>query len=803
MSLPEEYKKYLHYDTHPRRIFDLEKNQYEPLVKVLSWKRRGRSIHFQCQTAGERTATVEIMLCSPKIFRLRMTAVTPFPDTETFMVVKKDWPPVNFSLEEDEETMHIKTAALTIAVRKNPCQLQVFDPSGQTVFSQHIYGHHRVFYPVFPLGFLQTEDGKTFVYESVDLAPDEHIFGLGEKFSALDKRGQRVTCWQTDTTLTTTDRSYKNIPFFMTTAGYGIFINTSYRIHYEMGSESFVSYSFLIEDSKLEYYFIFGPSFKEIIFDYTEITGKSPLPPKWAFGLWMSRAEYKSRAEVEQVCTELRRRKIPCDVVHLDPAWMHRGRYCDFEWDTQAFPQPEEMLAGLRRQGFRVSMWEQPYVKVGTEMFREGEERGFFVKTKEGKTYLQWDFEKKPSAMVDFTNPQAREWYQNKHRKLLAQGASVFKTDMGEAIPEDAVCYNGKTGAEMHNLYPLLYNATVYEASRDYCAANALVWGRSGYAGSQRYPVTWSGDSHSTFADMACVLRAGLSYGLSGVPFWGHDIGGFQGPAPSPELYIRWAQFGLLCSHSRCHGINPREPWAFGEEAVRIFRKYVRLRYQLLPYIFSYAREATQSGLPLVRPLVLDYQDDPNTFARDLEYLLGRDLLVAPILNPEGRVDLYLPEGEWTDWWTGKKLMGPRNIRKVVPLEVLPIYVRENAVIPLAPVMNFVDEKPMDPVTLQVFMSSAVRFELFDYEKVVTLKGSWAKGTILFEVGPWHKQLEIVFHDTDAPKEVRRNGKRRPQVVKPPRAEAWSECWWCERGKRRTHVRTMAEGEALSIQVKF
>ncbi|MGQ9632153.1 MAG: alpha-xylosidase [bacterium] len=793
--------QYLHYPRKEEgRIFDPEVREYDYAAALLSWKRSGSTVNLRCRTVNGEEFPAAIGFCGDKIFRFRAGRDS-LPEGRTAMIIKEEWEEVPIEVVEDPKSLVIQTSSLRVRIDRDPWCIQISDSSGRTVCREHTDGLHKPFFPVYPLGFCAGPSGDVSVYESMDLAPEEHIYGLGEKFSPLNKRGLKIVSWNVDTTLTTTDRSYKNIPFFITTRGYGIFVNSSRKIVYEMGSESFVSYTFEVKDTSLDYFFIYGPKFSDIIYRYTEITGRSPVPPLWSFGLWMSRFGYRNRGELEEVCGKLRENEIPCDVVHLDPYWMRKGHWCDLEWDTRAFPEPWEMLAKLREKGFKVSLWEQPYVPKGTEMFREGDERGYFMKNSKGETYTIIDFEEKPVGIVDFSNPGAVEWYKEKHRKLLEMGVGTFKTDMSEAVPEDGV-FAGATGAEMHNLYSLLYNKTVYEAGRDFSPENALVWGRAGYAGTQRYPVTWSGDSHTTFRDMACILRAGLSYGLSGVPFWGHDIGGFQGPPPEPTLYIRWAQFGLLSSHSRCHGIHPREPWEFGERALKIFRKYAELRYRLLPYIYAYAHIASETGLPVVRPLVLEYQDDPTTWDIDLEYLLGRELLIAPIFDESGERTIYLPEGRWTDYWKGMEYRGPQHIYYEAPLEIIPIFVREDSILPMAPKMQFVGEKSWNPLELDIYLKRRAQFTIYEGNQRFRFEASRKPDVIVLKISPSRKIYDVHIHGDCSPTEVWCNDRPISQIS----GRQWGEVeegWQADRRAKLVSLKAKAEGKALTFTIKL
>ncbi|NOY77826.1 MAG: alpha-xylosidase, partial [Calditrichaeota bacterium] len=659
-------------------------------------------------------------------------------------------------------------------------------------------GASRLVHPVFPIG-IREANGETSFFFSGALDSDEQMVGFGEKFGPLSKRHQKMLSWNSDTASTATDRTYKNIPFFMSSKGYGIFVNTGHRIHYEIGNPTFVSYSFEVEDDLLDFYWMYGPEFKAILKKYVKLTGRPEIPPLWSFGLWMSRAEYYSRKQVEAVAQGLRDRRIPADVLHLDPHWMRHRKVCDFVWNEADFPNPKEMIDHLHAQHFKISLWEQPYVSKRSDRFEELDKKGYFLKREDGSTYTLPVFDMEQAGIIDFTNPEARRWYVEQHQRLLEMGADVFKTDMGEAVPVNSVAADGRTGRELHNVYSLLYNRTVYETSRDFSEDHALVWGRSGYAGSQRYPLGWSGDSHCTWNDMAAVLRAGLSASLSGLPFWSHDIGGFQGGPPSPELYIRWAQWGLLSSHARCHGTNPREPWEFGEEAVRIFKKFDEFRYSLLPYLYSLAHEAVETGWPVVRPLMMEFQHVPVIHVWEHEYLLGRDLLVVPVLNPEGHVTYYVPPGTWLNFWTGKTVEGNRVYEETVPLDTLPIFIREDAVIPLVEPAQYVGEKPWNPLEIRVFLKNRRFFMIMDEDrKLISVLGKSENGEKRITLGKTGKRLHLTFLDEKRPTSLWLDGKSLP-LTRRASSMKRAPVAWTNPSRREVHI--LLDGESGTHEI--
>lgn len=699
----------------------------------IGYERTDQGLVFDCRLADQTPVRFRVDMIKADVVRIRLYHDEPQPTRPGEMLVQAGWEPPAFEIEAHEDDVVLTTDQLRLRFQRFPWQMEAFDvdanPGAPPFFSQRIddraYGRA---YEVHPTGFGATDDGREIVRETVAVKPGEAFYGFGEKFTPLEKWGQRVISWATDVGNVSSHRSYKNVPFFMSTAGYGLFVHTSNPVVYEMGTESSISYAFHILEGELDYFLIRGPSFKRILGTYTELTGRAPMPPKWSFGFWISRCGYMNRTEVEGIVQEMRARGFPCDVISLDPWWMGDAPWSTYEWDIEAFPNPPEMLAGLRDQHVRTCLWISPYVTEGCDAYEEGKAKGYFVQDEEGNiSRAEEAFAGDQLAAVDFTNPEAKAWFQGKLERLLEMGAAVFKSDFGEQAPREARYHDGRDGIEMHNLYPLLYNKAVFETTERHFGCG-LTWGRSGYAGSQRYPVQWGGDSYSSLDQMACQLRALLSYGLSGVPFCSHDVGGFDySPAAfdaetqedfpkDASTYARWLQFGVFSSHVRAHGKQPREPWSYGPEIAEIAHRYLALRYRLLPYIYTQAVKSTQTGLPMVRPLILEYQDDPNVEHVDLEYLFGDDFLVAPVVTRDGRRRVYLPQGIWFDYWTKVPVVGGRWFDVEAPLETLPLWVRAGAVIPMGPEMVYVGEKPLDPLTLEFYAPEDVG-ELVIYDE--------------------------------------------------------------------------------------
>ena len=779
-----------------------EKNGYQYLVKLVSFSKQERGVDFHVQTNRGKKVKISLKLYTPGICRFQ---VVPQPQEEKKrinLLAKQNWDKVDFNLDEDTNYVSLRTEKLKIIVDKQNWQVSIYDKKEKLVWQEQT-GDKNVLdqFITLPTGFTSKGGGVKSLRENVLLFPEEHFYGFGEKFTPFDKKSQKIVSWTEEPLGTNTEKSYKNIPFFLSTRGYGIFINTTNRIEYDLGTKSSITYSFTVYDTLMDFYLIYGPKFKDIINQYIELVGKAPVPPKWSFGLWMSKFGYKTRQELEETAEKLREHGIPCDVLHLDPFWMENGKRCNLEWDDKAFPNPREMLEYLKQKGFKVCLWEHPHVPVGIDMFKEGKEKAYFLTKQDGSVYIVDNLclnkgpeEKEPltpGAIVDFTNPEAVEWYKEKHRRLLDEGVAVFKSDFGEYVPSDSYFHNGLTGQEMKNIYPLLYNRAVFEVTQE-IKGTGVAWGRSAYAGSQKYPLNWSGDSRCTYPSMACNLRAGLGYALCGFPFWSHDIGGFKG-TPSRELYLRWTQFGMFTSHSRCHGTTPREPWEFGTEAMDIFRFYAKLRYRLLPYIYSYAQIASQTGLPLMRPMVLEYQEDPNTYDKDLQYMFGREFLVAPVFNESGEVSIYLPEEGWIDYWTHKRHNGPKTVRYKADLKTLPLFVKANSIIPLGPEMNYVGEKPLDPMTLDLYAITNARFTLYDDEESVEFRCDQRENGFVLKIGESQRTYIAKFNKVDEPKRV----ETKKGLIPPCREREFrqiNEGWYFDELKKILWIKAKVKG---------
>lgn len=526
-------------------------------------------------------------------------------------------------------------------------------------------------------------DGGVTTGISLAIEPGERFCGTGERFDRIDLFGRRIDLVNEEGAGVNSRRSYKSVPFLMSSRPYGIFVHSSAKQRVDLGAHSTRSLQWFAEGDSIDVFFIGGGSLGEILRNYRRITGFPRRPPVWSFGAWMSRMTYVADDEVSQIAARLRREEYPMDVLGLDTGWFERDWTCDWSFSKQRFPDPPGFFARMREQGFRVSLWQCPFVNLDTDLRREAEEKGYTGRAASGRGAF-W-----LGDTLDFTNPDTVEWYQSRLlRPLLEMGASAIKTDFGEEIDETAE-YCAMPAGLYRNLLPLLYQRAAWEITQQ-VTGEGVIWARSSWAGCQRYPTHWSGDAASSFDGLAGSLSGGLHLGLSGFAFWSHDVGGFHGipdfmgTPPGDELFVRWTQHGVFSSHMRFHGTNPREPWHFPAVS-SIVRQWLRFRYALLPYILSEAEKCCRGGHPMLRALVLDWTDDPAAWSISDQYMFGDAFLVCPLLAEGGTRNVYLPEGRWVDFWTGEVLEGPRYLKSVrSPLSRMPLYLRHSAAVEFA-----------------------------------------------------------------------------------------------------------------------
>ena len=547
--------------------------------------------------------------------------------------------------------------------------------------------------------------GRDYMIESLDLDVGERVYGLGERFTAYVKNGQVVDMWNGDGG-TASELAYKNVPFYMTNRGYGVLVEDTGDVSFEVASEKVERVQFSLQGQSITYDVIYGGTPKGVLERYTALTGRPALPPAWSFGLWLSTSFTTSYDEqtVNAFIDGMAQREIPLSVFHFDCFWMKDNHLTDLTWDPEVFPDPAGMLGKLKAKGLHICCWINPYIAQESAMFDEGVEKGCFILKENGDVW-QSDMWQPGMAILDVTNPAARAWYCEKLRALMTMGVDAFKTDFGERIPVRGVKYfDGSDPLRMHNWYTYLYNEMVFECIEQVRGrGDAVVFARSATVGGQKFPVHWNGDSSASYMSMAETLRSGLSIAHSGFGFWSHDIAGFEQTA-SADVYKRWAAFGLLSSHSRLHGSSSyRVPWLFDEEASDVVRKFTRLKNRLMPYLYAAAVEAHEAGIPMLRPMLFEFPDSIACETCDTQYMLGPDLLVAPVMHVDGHVDYYLPEGTWTSLLTGETAQGNTWRRETHNCLSLPLMVRPNSVIPLGACEERPDYDYTDGLELHLF----------------------------------------------------------------------------------------------------
>lgn len=618
----------------------------------------------------------KIDFVSPRSVRVRMATGRQATEDEESLMLAEGRAPVDDSWEYTaiEDGHRYISEFGSVTVYEHPWKVEFRDADGNLLTdTNHQVDNNTTLFPVLPFSFVRrAHDYSRSVAAVFNLEPGERIYGGGESFTRLNKRGQRLNLWVNDSHGSQNKDMHKPIPFLMSNRGYGLFVHSSTPMTLDIGDTFHSTNAMMIGDDELDL-FVFMGSPKEILDEYTDLTGKSPMPPLWSFGVWMSRITYFSEDEVREVAENLRNYRIPSDVIHLDTGWFEVDWRNDFEFADSRFDDPEQMISDLDDQGFKTSLWQLPYFVPKNRLYPEIVENGLHIRNGKGNVPFE-------DAILDFTNPDAISWYEDKIADLLNLGVGALKVDFGEAAPYWGIYDNGRSGLYEHNLYPLRYNKIVGDLTREITGDN-IIWARSTWAGSQRYPVHWGGDAGNSSSAMEASLRGGLSLGLSGFSFWSHDMGGFPVETPE-ELYRRWTPFGMLSSHSRSHGHAPKEPWLFSDDFLELYRSAAEMRYRLMPYIYAQAKESSEKGLPMLRALFVEFPDDPGSWMIDDQYLFGSDILVAPMMQDEAvSREVYLPPGRWIDYQTGDSYRGGWHLIESGELPVV-MLVRDGAAIP-------------------------------------------------------------------------------------------------------------------------
>ena len=662
-----------------------------------------RPVSHRGDTLDGGTLTITFTAPRRSIIRVRITHFAGTKVREPRFETYEE--PVSPVIDEGEDYVSFTSGALTARVSRRCGQWQVdYLADGLVLTTSGFRAMGRALLKEEgPCSLLP--HGKSYMVESLMLDVGECVYGLGERFGAYVKNGQTVDMWNADGG-TASQLAYKNIPFYMTNRGYGVFVEDASDVSFEVASEKVERVQFSHEGETLVYDVIYGGTPKGTLDLYTALTGRPALLPAWSFGLWLSTSFTTNYDEetATSFISGMAERDIPLSVFHFDCFWMKSYNWCDFSWDPETFPDPEGMLRRYHERGLRLCCWINPYIGQASPLFAEGMENGYLLRTTDGSVW-QTDMWQAGMGIVDVTNPDARAWYCGYLRRLLAMGVDCFKTDFGERIPvRDIVYHDGSDPLRMHNYYTFLYNRMVFDVIKEVRGeGDAILFARSATAGGQQFPVHWGGDNSASYISMAETLRAGLSMSHSGFGYWSHDISGFESTAPA-DVYKRWCQFGVLSSHSRLHGSSSyRVPWLFDEESCEVLRRFVRLKCRLMPYLYGAAVEAHEHGAPMMRPMMLEFPDDPACDMLDRQYMLGQSLLIAPIFRKDGQVQYYLPEGTWTSLLSGSAAQGGRWQTETHDFMSLPLMVRPGTVLP----MGRCDSRPeydyLDGLELHVY----------------------------------------------------------------------------------------------------
>ena len=674
------------------------------------WPQRMQMLDFPAtEYDNDPDLKIQIRFVTPRTVRVTMltTPIEPADEDATDVMLcgvpavdKGSW-----KATESANAVTYTSEYGTIEIQKYPWRIVLKDANGKLMTQTRAIGDNdSTQVKLLPFNFIKRgSDNSRSINPVFELAPNERIYGCGESFTSLNKVGQKVYLFVTDPQGPETPAQYKPIPFYFSNRGYGIFMHTSAPVTCDFGKSYIGTQSLFMGDEKMDFFIFFGEP-KDILDEYTDITGKSPMLPLWTFGTWMSRISYFSQDEGLDIAANLRKHRIPADVIHFDTGWFGVDWQCDYQFAADRFKDPVAMLKQMHKDGFHVCLWQLPYFTPKNKFFNELIEGGMAVKNATGSSPYE-------DAVLDLSNPATVSWYQSKIASLIKQGVSVIKCDFGEAAPLNGFYYSGKGGLYEHNLYPVRYNKALWEAVKansgsqyDDGEGQGVIWARSAWAGSQRYPLHWGGDAATTNVGMLGDLRGGLSFGLSGFSFWSHDIGGFVTATPE-ELYKRWLPFGFLSSHSRAHGAPPTEPWLISESLTDAFRQSAEMKYKLMPYVYAQAKDCSERGLPMVRALFVEYPHDAGAWLVEDEYLFGSNILVAPLLECSNSRTVYLPEGKWIDYQSGDVYEGGYQEITVGDIPCV-ILVRDGSIIPHAELAQHTGDINWDNIELRKYRSS-------------------------------------------------------------------------------------------------
>ena len=691
------------YRLSPRQAFNL--NGY--------WPVRMQMLDFpDAAYENDPALKIKIEWITPRTARVRMLTTPIEPkDTdqddvmfcETFKARKKGIPiPVIQPNKPNSISFGLGSPSYgSIEIQKYPFRIVIKDAKGKVLTqTRHNIDNDSTQVKLLPFSFIKRgSDNSRSINPVFLLSPGERIYGCGESFTSLNKVGQKVHLSVTDPQGPETDGMYKPVPFYFSNRGYGIFMHTSAPVTADFGASYIGAQRLFMADEQMDFFIFFGEP-KDILNEYTNITGKSPMLPLWSFGTWMSRITYFSQDEGLEIARQLRKHKIPSDVIHFDTGWFGVDWQCDYEFAKERFKDPVGMLKQLSKDGFHTCLWQLPYFTPKNRFFPEIIEKGLHVVNAAGGMPVE-------DAVLDFSNPATVSWYQSKIEGLMKQGVSTIKCDFGEAAPYNGFYHSGKGGLYEHNLYPLRYNKALWEAVERQYPGNGIIWARSAWAGSQRYALHWGGDAATTNTGLLGDLRGGLSFGLSGFSFWSHDMGGFVTASPE-DIYRRWLPFGFLSSHTRAHGAPPTEPWLISESFTEAFRDCAEMKYKLMPYVYAQAKDCSERGLPMVRALLVEFPQDPGAWLVEDEYMFGSQMLVAPLMESGTERMVYLPKGKWIDYQSGAVYEGGYQTIKVGKIPAV-ILVRDGSLIPHAPLVQRTDEINWNAIELKPYQADAAK----------------------------------------------------------------------------------------------
>ncbi|MCQ2201477.1 MAG: alpha-xylosidase [Bacteroidales bacterium] len=622
-----------------------------------------------------------------RTFRIRVYTSNIHPDVPAAeeVMLAGEVPSTQWSHVATKDEIKYSSKYGSVSIMRYPLRIVVKDANGNTIQkTRHLLDNDTTQVKSLPFCFIKRgADNSRSIAPMLSLSPNERIYGCGESFTALNKVGQKVNLFVTDPQGPETDMMYKPVPFYMSNKGYGIFLHTTAPVTADFGATYIGTQKLFMADETLDMFVMLG-SPKEILDEYTNLVGKPEMPPLWSFGTWMSRITYFSQEEGYEIAKQLRDNKIPADVIHFDTGWFGVDWQCDYKFAPDRFSDPAKMVKDLKEQGFHISLWQLPYFTPKNVYFKELVEKGLYVKNANGSLPYE-------DVVLDFTNKETVKWYQEKLAGLLKLGVGAIKVDFGEAAPlANGIYASGRNGLYEHNVYTVRYDKAVYEITKT-ITGEGIIWSRSAWAGSQRYPLHWGGDAANTNEAMLSTLKGGLSFGLSGFSFWSHDIGGFVQSCPV-GLYRRWLPFGMFTSHSRVHGAPPTEPWLYNNEFVDYFRKVAEMKYKLMPYIADEAKACTQTGLPMMRALLVEFPDDPGAWMVEDQYMFGSQILVAPMFEEGKSRTVYLPgKSKWVDYQTGKTYNPGWNEVQVGEVPIV-LMVRKGTKLKHVPVAQSVDK---------------------------------------------------------------------------------------------------------------